>query len=90
MFDVYAVILFGWVGYFMLKFNYPAAPLLLGFILGPLMEEHLRRALLISRGDFMIFIERPLSATFLAISAIILALSLRHFVTPLAARFGLR
>lgn len=80
MFDVYITIAFGWIGYFMLKFGYPAAPLLLGFILGPMMEEHLRRALLISRGDFMVFIERPLSAAFLAISLVVLGLSFRHLV----------
>ena len=43
------------------------APLLLGFVLGPLLEEHLRRAMIISRGDPMIFLERPISATLLAI-----------------------
>ena len=51
------------------------APLLLGFVLGPLLEEHLRRAMIISRGDPMIFLERPISATLLglAVLAIVIA-----------------
>jgi TctA family transporter len=49
------------------------APLLIGFVLGPMMEEHLRRAMLLSRGDVMVFVERPISATLLAIGFIALA-----------------
>ncbi|MCU0897671.1 MAG: tripartite tricarboxylate transporter permease, partial [Burkholderiales bacterium] len=48
------------------------APLILGFILGPMMEENLRRALLLSRGDPMTFLQKPISATLLAISALLL------------------
>jgi TctA family transporter len=76
VFDVYVVLLFGVVGYFLALLRYPAAPLLLGFILGPLMEEHLRRTLLISDGSFMPFIQRPLSALFLALTAVMLGFSL--------------
>jgi TctA family transporter len=47
--------------------------MLLGFVLGPLMEEYFRRALLIARGDFIVFIERPISATLLAIALALLA-----------------
>ncbi len=72
VFDVYIVLIFGVVGYFMLQYGYPAAPLLLGFILGPLMEEHFRRALLLGRGDPMTFVQSPLAATFLAVAALIL------------------
>jgi putative tricarboxylic transport membrane protein len=46
------------------------APLLIGFVLGPMMEEHLRRAMLLSRGDIMVFIQRPISASMLAIGAV--------------------
>ena len=53
---------FGIVGYFFYKLGCEPAPLLLGFILGPMMEENLRRALLLSRGDWTAFITRPLSA----------------------------
>jgi TctA family transporter len=72
-FDVLTVIALGALGYAMRVLDFPAAPLLLGFVLGPLMEVYFRRALLLSRGDFMIFLERPLSGSFLAITTILLA-----------------
>jgi putative tricarboxylic transport membrane protein len=61
-FDVYMATIFGLVGYLFYKLGCEPAPLLLGFILGPMMEEYLRRALLLSRGDWSTFITRPLSA----------------------------
>jgi len=61
-FDVYAGALFAVVGYVFYKLSCEPAPLLLGFILGPMMEENLRRALLLSRGDWSTFMTRPLSA----------------------------
>jgi TctA family transporter len=61
-FDVYIAALFGVVGYIFYKLNCEPAPLLLGFILGPMMEENLRRALLLSRGEWGTFLTRPLSA----------------------------
>ncbi|MDZ7855507.1 tripartite tricarboxylate transporter permease [Sphaerotilus sp.] len=61
-FDVYMAVIFGLVGYVFYKLNCEPAPLLLGFILGPMMEENLRRALLLSRGDWTTFMTRPLSA----------------------------
>ena len=61
-------------GYILIKFDCEPAPLVLGFILGPLMEENLRRSLVISRGDPMIFLERPISATLLALTAAVIAL----------------
>ncbi|OYT87607.1 MAG: hypothetical protein CFE46_10685 [Burkholderiales bacterium PBB6] len=67
-FDVYAAALFGLVGYIFYKLNCEPAPLLLGFILGPMMEENLRRALLLSRGDWTTFMSRPLSAGLLIAS----------------------
>jgi TctA family transporter len=54
------------VGYLFYKLGCEPAPLLLGFILGPMMEENLRRALLLSRGDWSTFLTRPLSASLLA------------------------
>ncbi|WP_105404632.1 tripartite tricarboxylate transporter permease [Neorhizobium sp. T7_12] len=65
-FDVYAIVVFGVLGYVLSRFGFEPAPLLLGFVLGPLLEENLRRAMIISRGDAMIFLTRPLSATLLA------------------------
>ncbi|MDH5329665.1 MAG: tripartite tricarboxylate transporter permease, partial [Aquincola sp.] len=61
-FDVYMGALFALVGYLFYKLGCEPAPLLLGFILGPMMEENLRRALLLSRGDWATFATRPLSA----------------------------
>ena len=60
--DVYMAVLFGIAGYVFYKLSCEPAPLLLGFILGPMMEENLRRALLLSRGDWTTFMTRPLSA----------------------------
>ncbi|NRT57197.1 tripartite tricarboxylate transporter permease [Sphaerotilus uruguayifluvii] len=69
-FDVYAAVLFGFVGYVFSKLDCEPAPLLLGFILGPMMEENLRRALLLSRGDWTTFMSRPLSAGLLIAAAL--------------------
>ena len=75
LFDVWMVMLFGIVGYLFLRLRFEAAPLLLGFVLGPMVEENFRRALLLSRGDLSIFVTRPISAGFVAASlALILAL----------------
>ena len=75
-FDIYAIALLGLVGYVLVKLDCEPAPLLLGFVLGPLLEEHLRRAMIISRGDPMTFIERPISAALLAVAVIAIVLSL--------------
>ncbi len=72
VFDVYSTALFAVAGYMFNKLRMEPAPLLIGFVLGPMMEEHLRRAMLLSRGDPMVFIQRPISATMLAIGAIAL------------------
>jgi putative tricarboxylic transport membrane protein len=73
VFDVYSTVIFAIFGYFCNKLRMEPAPLLIGFVLGPMMEEHLRRAMLLSRGDPIVFLERPISATLLAIGAIALA-----------------
>jgi len=75
-FDVYLMALFGVIGYIFKKLDCEPAPLLLGFILGPMMEEFLRRALLLSKGDPMVLVTRPISATMLALAAILLTLVL--------------
>lgn len=70
--NVWMVFGFGAMGYAMRIFNFPGAPLLLGFVLGPLMEEHFRRAMLLGRGDFMTFFDRPISATIMSLTGMIL------------------
>lgn len=67
--DVVLVGVFGLLGYVMRVLGFPAAPLLLGFVLGPMLEEHFRRAMIISRGDFGIFFTRPISLAFLSVAA---------------------
>ncbi len=69
-FDVHFMAIFGLLGYIFRKLGCEPAPMMLGFILGPMMEEFLRRALLLSKGDPSVFLRRPLSATMLAIAAI--------------------
>jgi putative tricarboxylic transport membrane protein len=71
-FDVYMAAGFGVVGYIFYKLGCEPAPLLLGFILGPMMEENLRRALLLSRGDWTAFVTRPLSASLLAAAVLMI------------------
>jgi TctA family transporter len=68
-FDVYVLAVFSLLGYLFLKLDAEPAPLLLAFVLGPMMEEFLRRALLISRGDPLVLISRPVSAAMLIIAA---------------------
>jgi putative tricarboxylic transport membrane protein len=75
-FDVWMVGLFGVIGYLFIKLGAEPAPLLLGFILGPMMEEHLRRALVLSRGDWSVLITRPLSAGLLLAALLLLAIVL--------------
>lgn len=72
-FDVYLMAAFGVLGYIFRKLDCEPAPMLLGFILGPMMEEYLRRALLIAKGDATVFVTRPVSATMLVMALLLLA-----------------
>jgi len=80
--DVLLAALFGFIGYTFIKLEMEPAPLLLGFVLGPMMEENLRRALLLSRGEASVFFTRPISLTLLILSAILLLI----VVSPAIAR----
>jgi putative tricarboxylic transport membrane protein len=73
-FDLYTLAVFGGLGYALVRLGCEPAPLLLGFVLGPMLEDHLRRAMIISRGDPMVFFERPISAALLVAAAIVLAI----------------
>jgi putative tricarboxylic transport membrane protein len=75
-FDMYEVALFGAIGYLFHKLGCEPAPMVLGFVLGPMLEEHLRRAMIISRGNPMIFINRPISLTLLLLALAALAIVL--------------
>jgi putative tricarboxylic transport membrane protein len=73
--DVVISAMFGLFGYWLIKHDFEPAPLLLGFVLGPLMEENLRRAMLIARGDATVFITRPISGGLLAVALILLIIA---------------
>ena len=73
-FDVYLAALFGFFGYYTSKWGCEPAPLILGFVLGPLMEENLRRAMLISRGDPSVFFTRPISLGMLLVAFALLGM----------------
>lgn len=83
VFDIYVVLGFGLIGYAMRRFQYPATPVLLGFILGPLLEENFRRAMLLARGDIFVFVDRPISLAFLLVS---LAFLVSSFLPSLRKR----
>src|SRR6185369_14770917 len=73
--DVMISAAYGIVGYWLIKHDFEAAPMLLGFVLGPLMEENLRRAMLIARGDATVFFTRPISGGLLAVAILLLVLA---------------
>ena len=75
-FDLFAVAAFGLLGYVLVKFGCEPAPLLLGFVLGPMLEEHLRRAMIIARGDPLVFLQRPISAALLGLAVLALVIVL--------------
>lgn len=68
--DVYMLAAFGVIGYILVELDCELAPMLFGGVVGPMLEENMRRALIISRGDASVFIRRPVSAVLLAIAAI--------------------
>ena len=75
-FDVLVMIFFGIIGYLFRKFDYEGAPLILAFVLGPILEINLRQSLLISRGSFSIFFAGPISATFTSVALVLFLLPL--------------
>ena len=72
IFDVYLMLFFGVIGWLMKKYGFEPAPLVLAFVLGPMLENNLRKALILSKGDFIIFVERPISATCLVLAFLLL------------------
>lgn len=80
VFDIYMLGIFGLVGYILMRCDYEFAPMLLGFVLGPLMEENLRRALVISRGDLTSFIDRPISMSILLICISLIIYSIFNYI----------
>ena len=72
LFEIGEVLVFGLIGAVFVALDFPVAPILLGYVLGPMVEENFRRALLLSRGDMMVFIEKPISAGFISICALLI------------------
>jgi len=77
--DIYITAAFGLLGYVFMRLDLDAAPLMLGFILGPMLEEYFRRAMLLSRGSFAVFVTRPISGTLLGIIAVFVLWQLVSF-----------
>ena len=71
-FDLWVMVIFGVLGFVLQRYGYPVAPIVLGLILGPMLETHFRRALIVSRGDYTVFVQRPIAAALLAIAAVYL------------------
>jgi len=78
--DVFVTAAFGLMGYVMLRLSLDPAPLMLGFILGPMLEENFRRSLLLSRGSFTVFVTRPISGTLMALIALFVLWQMSVFV----------
>ncbi|HTS20439.1 MAG TPA: tripartite tricarboxylate transporter permease [Casimicrobiaceae bacterium] len=76
LFEVYEVLFFGVVGAVFMALEFPVAPILLGYVLGPLVEENFRRALLLSRGDLTVFFQKPISLGFMIVCILLVALQL--------------
>jgi len=83
LFDVSEVAVFGIVGAVFLALDFPAAPLVLGYVLGPLLEENFRRAMLLSRGELSVFVTRPISAWIIAACALLIAAQLYAYARRL-------
>jgi putative tricarboxylic transport membrane protein len=77
LFDAGALLFFGILGYIMVKFKFPVAPIILGFILGPLLETNLRRGLMYTQGDFLPFLTKPIAAFFLGLALLSVVLKIR-------------
>jgi TctA family transporter len=71
-FEIYLTALFGVFGFVCVKLGFPPAPMLLGYVLGPMMEENLRRAMLMSGGDPTVFVRQPISLAFIVATVLIL------------------
>jgi putative tricarboxylic transport membrane protein len=86
MFDLGLLVGFGLLGYAMSKLKYPSAPLILGFVLGDAMERALRQSLMMSQGDLLTLVERPISAIMLSLALVILLIPLFGWFNRLRLR----
>lgn len=86
VFDLYVMLIFGAVGYVLRKLSYEPAPMVLAFVLGPLLEKNLRQALILSDGNLSVFLTRPLSAASLLIAALLLLTAVLPFIQKRRSR----
>ena len=82
------VLVFGVFGALLMAFKFPMAPVLLGFVLGPMVEENFRRALLLSRGSMLVFIQRPISAAFVGVSALLVLVQIVSYLRGTRGKLG--
>lgn len=89
MTDIFVMVFFGFIGFFMVKFDFPIPPIILGIILGDMVEKNLQRSLVVSEGSFAIFFTRPISCALLIIAILSLLLpivsAIRKSRKPVAA-----
>jgi TctA family transporter len=83
LFDVGEVAVFGVLGAIFLMLDFPVSPIVLGFVLGPMLEENFRRAMLLSRGDLAVFVQRPISAWFIGACALLILAQIVAYVRKL-------
>ena len=88
MFQVGETAVIGFIGYVLLRLGFHPAPILLGFVLGPRFEENFRRAMLISRGDLLVFLERPISAVFIGLCLLLIGLQVYVRIRPKKKEVG--
>jgi TctA family transporter len=84
--DIYITAAFGLLGYLFMRLGLEAAPLMLGFILGPMLEENFRRAMLLSRGSLSVFVSRPISGTLVALVAVFFVWQIVDYVRQVRRR----
>ncbi|MDE8342330.1 MAG: tripartite tricarboxylate transporter permease, partial [Acidocella sp.] len=82
LFEVWEVLAFGVAGAIFITLDFPVAPILLGFVLGPLVEDNFRRSLLLSHGNMAVFFQQPISAGFMSVSILLVLLRIILWLRP--------
>ncbi|MES2226922.1 MAG: tripartite tricarboxylate transporter permease [Burkholderiaceae bacterium] len=90
LFDVGEVAAFGIIGAIFLSLDFPMSPIVLGYVLGPMLEENFRRAMLLSRGSLSVFVERPISAGFIGVCSLLIVAQLVAYARKVRTRPALR
>ena len=90
LFDVGIVAVFGILGAIFLSLDFPVSPIVLGFVLGPMLEENFRRAMLLSRGNISVFIERPISAWFIGACSLLIVAQIWSYARKVTVKPPIR